>query len=251
MSQLPTALARLAGLRKMIAARIENPAARYFDPDEVLNYFRSYQGILSILKAELTDLFGDLPDRPLPVSSSTSDYEGRGYIQREQLERLLRDIDYVFEVRSHSELAPPVVPRAAKRVFLSHGRAADWREVQAFVEREVDLRTLELAQEPNRGRTILEKLEQESARCWFAVIVMTGDDEVAKGPPRARENVIHEIGYFQGKYGVANVCLLHEEGTNIPSNIHGLVYIPFPKDLVSAAFGALGRELRDAAARRD
>ena len=75
---------------------------------------------------------------------------------------------------------------------------------------------------------------------------MTGDDDIGIGAPRARENVMHEIGFFQGKYGLANVCLLHEEGTNIPSNIHGLVYIPFPKDLVSAAFGVLGRELRAA-----
>jgi hypothetical protein len=37
--------------------------------------------------------------------------------------------------------------------------------------------------------------------------------------------------------------------TNIPSNIHGLVYIPFPKGLVSAAFGVLGRELRTAFAK--
>jgi hypothetical protein len=46
-----------------------------------------------------------------------------------------------------------------------------------------------------------------------------------------------------------NVCLLHEEGTNILSNIHGLVYIPFPKGLVSATFGVLSRELRVAFAK--
>jgi predicted nucleotide-binding protein len=38
--------------------------------------------------------------------------------------------------------------------------------------------------------------------------------------------------------------LLHEEGVNIPSNIHGLVYIPFPKETIEATFGALTRELK-------
>jgi predicted nucleotide-binding protein len=57
---------------------------------------------------------------------------------------------------------------------------------------------------------------------------------------------MHEIGYFQGKYGLRDICLLYEEGTNIPSNIHGLVYIPFPKGLVRATFGALARELKAA-----
>jgi predicted nucleotide-binding protein len=54
---------------------------------------------------------------------------------------------------------------------------------------------------------------------------------------------MHEIGYFQGKFGLSAVCLLHEEGTSIPSNIHGLVYIPFPKEYVSATLGTLMREL--------
>jgi len=80
---------------------------------------------------------------------------------------------------------------------------------------------------------------------------MTGDDEVKLGAPRARENVLHEIGFFQGKYGLENVCLLYEEGTSIPSNIHGLVYIPFPKALVKASFGVLARELKAALSKLD
>lgn len=54
---------------------------------------------------------------------------------------------------------------------------------------------------------------------------------------------MHEIGYFRGKYGLARVVLLHEEGVNIPSNIQGLVYIPFSKGLIDAAQGARMREL--------
>ena len=73
---------------------------------------------------------------------------------------------------------------------------------------------------------------------------MTGDDVISDGEIRARENVMHEIGFFQGKYGLEKVCLLHEEGTNIPSNIHGLVYIPFPKSIISSTLGSLSRELK-------
>ena len=72
---------------------------------------------------------------------------------------------------------------------------------------------------------------------------MTGDDIDLEGNRRARENVLHEIGYFQAKFGLSAVCLLHQEGTNIPSNIHGLVYIPFTEGCVEATFGALTREL--------
>lgn len=142
--------------------------------------------------------------------------------------------------------SPRVPSERERRIFITHGHAPDWREVQAHIEKDLGIPTLELAQEPNRGRTILQKLSEESDRCCYALIIMTGEDKTQEGQLRARENVIHEIGYFQGKFGLANACLLHEEGANIPSNIHGLVYIPFPPGMVSAAFGALTRELRAA-----
>jgi predicted nucleotide-binding protein len=128
-------------------------------------------------------------------------------------------------------------------VFISHGRAKDWYTVQAFIERDLKFSTLELAQEPNLDLTVLAKLASAADECDSAVIVMTGDDKDESGEVRARENVMHEIGYFQGKYGLARVVLLHEEGVNIPSNIQGLVYIPFPKGLIEATQGALMREL--------
>lgn len=158
-----------------------------------------------------------------------------------QLEKLARDIEQVFELRANSELAVPVSD-TPRRVFITHGRANDWMHVQSFIERDLKIPTLELAQEPNQGRTLLQKLEQESSKCSYAVIVMTGDDTDSSGNPRARENVMHEIGYFQGKFGLSAVCLLHEEGTSIPSNIHGLAYVPFPKGYVNASFSLLMRE---------
>ena len=48
-----------------------------------------------------------------------------------------------------------------KRVFISHGKSSDWREVQDYVQREIGVETLELAQQPFRGRTILQKLDDE------------------------------------------------------------------------------------------
>ncbi len=116
--------------------------------------------------------------------------------------------------------------------------------MQSFIEKDIQIETLELAQEPNKGRSVLQKLIEESNNCSFAVIVMTGDDDIKDNAPRVRENVMHEIGFFQGKYGIQNVCLLYEEGTNIPSTIHGLVYIPFPKGYINATFSALQREIK-------
>jgi predicted nucleotide-binding protein len=74
-------------------------------------------------------------------------------------------------------------------------------------------------------------------------VIMTGDDLTDDEEVRARENVVHEIGFFQGRYGRRRVCLLHEEGVNIPSNLSGVAYCSFPKSKASAAFIELQRDL--------
>lgn len=132
-----------------------------------------------------------------------------------------------------------------KRIFITHGRSGDWREVRDYVQREIGIEILELAQEPFQGRTILQKLDDESSKCGYAVIVMTGDDRLGD-EVRARENVIHEIGFFQGRYGFDRVCLLYEEGVNIPSNMHGLGYVHFPRGVVKAGFADLRKEIEAA-----
>jgi Predicted nucleotide-binding protein containing TIR-like domain len=135
-----------------------------------------------------------------------------------------------------------------KRVFVSHGRSTLWLEVQRFIERDahLDLEVVELAEEPNRGRSISRKLAEESNQCSFAVIMMTGDDIASDDETRVRENVMHEIGFFQARYGFERVCLLREEGVNIPSNLDGIGYSGFPKGQVKSAFVELLRELRAA-----
>jgi predicted nucleotide-binding protein len=138
---------------------------------------------------------------------------------------------------------PNLATPAPQRVFISHGRSQHWRAVQDYIENDIGLETMELAQEANRGLTVIEKLFDRASHCDSAVIVMTGDDMAPDGP-RVRENVMHEIGLFQGKYGRQRVVLLHEEGVSIPTNLSGVVYIPFPKQGIEAGFYVLQRELK-------
>jgi predicted nucleotide-binding protein len=63
-----------------------------------------------------------------------------------------------------------------------------------------------------------------------ALVVMTGEDEMADGSMRARENVVHEIGYCQGALGIDRTIILLEEGVSEPSNIAGLTQIRFAKN---------------------
>jgi hypothetical protein len=252
MNDVAIAFAKLAGILKAAQATLSikpdggSRPIMNFPPSEAGQLFEQAAAQIQILREHVKSLFGDFPEiRTEPGSEmmATGTVPSERWFSRGQLLFLVRTIEQLFEIRAHSELGAPEVSANEPRIFISHGHAKDWLEVQAYIERDMGIRTLELAQEPNLGRTVLQKLEQEALKCTSAVIVMTGDDTDADGNTRMRENVLHEIGYFQAKFGLSAVCLLHEEGTSIPSNIHGLVYIPFPRDHIAATFGLLAREL--------
>lgn len=254
---LPLTFAKLSGIRKALVALIDENVSRArdngqvltrsnFPPDTIKHYFAQAVALLERLKAERPDMYADFhaltttPDTKMgqaPGKDSVPDH-----FSREQALRLVRDIDQIFEIRANSELEQPK-EEAPRRVFLSHGRSDDWRAVQAYIEKDVKVETIELAQEPSLGRTVIEKLESTAPRCDSAVIVMTGDDIVGAEEARVRENVMHETGWFQARYGRGRVVLLHEEGVNIPTNLSGIVYCPFPKGAIDACFHLLMREL--------
>ena len=86
------------------------------------------------------------------------------------------------------------------------------------------------------GKPTSDRLKEMLEVCCMAFLVMTGEDEQADGSLRARENVVHEVGLFQGRLGFEKAIILLEEGCGDFSNIHGITYIPFPKGNIRAAF---------------
>jgi predicted nucleotide-binding protein len=129
-------------------------------------------------------------------------------------------------------------------IFISHGH--DQRLLlllQRFIETKLNRRTLVLSELPGRGRTIVEKLEDASDECNSAIVIITKDDEMRDGGKRGRQNVIHEIGFFQGKYGRKNVILLAEEGVELFTNISGIVRINFDAEHFEEVFEEIRNDL--------
>jgi predicted nucleotide-binding protein len=133
------------------------------------------------------------------------------------------------EVQPAQRVAPTPT-RASNRVFLVHGHDDGAKELVARFLGKLKLDTIILHEQPNGGRTIIEKFEAFSD-VGFAIVLMTPDDVGASaGTPeklvkRARQNVILELGYFTGKIGRTRVCALHKPGLEIPSDIHGVLYV--------------------------
>jgi predicted nucleotide-binding protein len=114
-------------------------------------------------------------------------------------------------------------------VFIVHGRDSPAKtEVARLVER-AGLDAVILHEQPNQGRTIIEKFEDHGSIAGFAVILLTPDDVGGLNEdqlqPRARQNVIGEMFWFAGKLGRDHVCALKKGEIEMPSDFAGIGYV--------------------------
>lgn len=112
-----------------------------------------------------------------------------------------------------------------------HGRNEGIREKVARFLEKLGLEPIILHEQPNKGRTVIEKFTDYS-NVFYAVVLLTADDigGVAGTPvedlvSRARQNVIFELGFFLGRLGREKVCALYEQGVDILSDYAGVLYI--------------------------
>ena len=143
-----------------------------------------------------------------------------------------------------------------RNVFVVHGRDHVIRDDVRRVLHSLSIPTIVLEKEGDAGQTVVEKFEREAARCEYAMIICSPDDEgrlrtrskktsldTTEGlRPRARQNVVLELGYFLAKVGRKNVFLLHTGGIEPPSDLAGMIYQPGNTNWQQK----LVRELRDA-----
>jgi len=147
-------------------------------------------------------------------------------------------------------------------VFVVHGHNEFiLKEVKEFIIA-LGLNPIILRDQPNSGlTTLIDKFEKYAKTVSFAVVLMTYDDEGHElGPetvivtdkeksifsfkkeeeiipcrpwlsinPRARQNVIFEFGYFVALLGRNKVTALCEAEIERPSDIDGVLYIPYDK----------------------
>lgn len=140
-------------------------------------------------------------------------------------------------------------PKVGRRVFIVHGRDEEAKQSVARCLEKLELDVIILHEQPNQGRTIIEKFENY-ADVGFVVVLLTPDDVGAAKDdtdnlrPRARQNVIFELGFFIGKLERQRVCALHKGDVEIPSDFAGVLWVPM--DPGGAWRFTLGREMKAA-----
>jgi len=183
-------------------------------------------------------------------------------VQADDLRTEVRELESVASKLGLSETdlaasVPAVSGRelpADDRVLIVHGRNEEAKEKVARFLMKLQLEPVLLDEQAARGRTLIEKFETQ----WpvaFVVVLLTGDDvggpasEPRKLRPRARQNVIFELGFSIAKLNRERVCALYEEGVELPSDFHGVEYKPL--DAAGAWKAKLARELHEAGLRFD
>lgn len=136
------------------------------------------------------------------------------------------------------------MPAKPHKIFLGHGKSKLWARVLMHLKDELHLDVEAWETESRAGLHSIEVLKEALDSNTFAVIVVTGEDATADGGVRARQNVVHEIGLFQGRLGFDRVALLQQDGIEEFSNLAGLQVIPFPGERIEASFYELGRMLK-------
>lgn len=188
---------KLAAKRKT-SFRMGDPVGNF--ADEV----RMYDGFLIALFQEIDDHPEEVFDRPLPEKVETS-----------------------------PSVAIPE-PKG-KAVFLVHGHdELNLLRLKETLRERYELEPIVLANEAGKGRSIIQKFEDEAQRAAFAFVLLTPDDVILKSETeysQARPNVIFELGWFYGRLGRDKVCILFKQGTKIHSDLDGVSRIEFNESI--------------------
>lgn len=143
-------------------------------------------------------------------------------------------IDYVKAKAGDHEAAilPASSVQTLRKVFIVHGHDDAARETVARFIEKLGFEAVILHERPNKGRTIITKFREEAAGVGFAIVLMTPDDVGGAAPfvagtlkPRARQNVVFELGFFIGELGPERVAALIKGDIERPSDFDGVVYI--------------------------
>jgi hypothetical protein len=159
-----------------------------------------------------------------------------GFDRRTPIEAVFQ----IFERDLPMSLPKPLPPT----VFIGHGGDSQWRDLRDHLADQHGVKVVAYEIGPRAGLSVKEVLQRMLKEASFALLVLTAEDLHADGELHARENVIHELGLFQGRLGFTRALALVEEGMREFSNILGVNQVRFPKGRIRETFGDVIAALR-------
>ena len=126
---------------------------------------------------------------------------------------------------------------AGATIFVVHGRDHNSRDQLELILRRLGLAPFVLQVTGGGGDTLIEALERmigKGAQSAFGIVLITPDDlgylkteKVEDAKPRARQNVIMEMGMLLASLTRKRCAILTKGFVELPSNMGGVITIPF------------------------
>ena len=192
---------------------------------------RNTHGVDSTYYKQFVGRMFSLYDTTLPPDMRDETWEVDVRETVNMFETMLEEID--LDAAGQGDSGMESLPFKSNRVFVVHGHDAGMRDSVARILNNLGLESIVPHEQPDRGRTIIEKFYDYS-EVEFAVVLLSPDDmgytseaSPDTAQPRARQNVILELGFFLGKLGRENVVALHKGNVEIPSDFSGVLFTPY------------------------
>lgn len=127
-------------------------------------------------------------------------------------------------------------PPSSKDIFIIHGHdELNLLRLKELLKERWRINSIVLNTKAGKGRTLIEKFEQEAESAAFVIVLFTPDDLIfipgKNEYAQARPNVIFELGWFYGRLGRNRVCILFKKGTKIHSDLDGVSRIEFNESI--------------------
>jgi predicted nucleotide-binding protein len=206
----------------LLSAAIEEGLARTFGPDT-----------LDCERYQTARVFNNGPHNyayKVPITEVRQSLERSKQRNIALLHQAIETLEERFSETPDTEPFAKLLVAPSKKVFVVHGHAREPREALARFLTGLGFEPIMLHEQANQGRTIIEKFV-DHADVGFAVVLLTPDDvggaKDGDARPRARQNVILELGYFIGRLARSRVCPLKVGDIELPSDILGIVWTDF------------------------
>jgi predicted nucleotide-binding protein len=153
------------------------------------------------------------------------------------LEELEKRPEEILGRQAQAEAVSVAVPGppASRTVFIIHGHdELNLLRLRQMMNDRWGLNSIVLKDKPSKGRTLVEKFEDEAQAASFAFALLSPDD-IVQGPAstylQARPNVTFELGWFYGRLGRERVYILLKKGTKIHSDLDGITRAEFDNSI--------------------
>lgn len=174
------------------------------------------------------------PDFPVVLlSSEISGGEPRRWAKENSIPFVFK-----YEERSRllSALADVGIVQSVQRprAFIVHGHdESALSELKDYLQNTLKWpEPIVLRDQPNAGKTTIEKFEEHAGLIDWVFVLITPDDpafdpQTDEEKRRARQNVVFELGFFYALLGrrEGRVIVLKKGDVELPSNIQGVVWI--------------------------